>query len=198
LALSIIFRPRIASAQWPWIGLAAALAARDAVERIAGVSGTVKWPNDVLIAGRKAAGILLETRHTASCASDGAVVVGIGVNVNNRSAALPEAFRDSAISLLDAAGAVVDRNELAAATLDAVNAGVGGLPDTVDALRERWRSTSASFGTMVAVSTPGGLVEGIDDGLDSQGRLIVRTRGGARTVHTGEVLLCRTATPLAN
>jgi biotin-(acetyl-CoA carboxylase) ligase len=67
----------------------------------------------------------------------------------------------------------------------------------VEALRDRWRSTSATFGAMVSVSTPGGLVEGIDDGLDSQGRLIVRTREGERTVHTGEVLLCRTAAPLA-
>jgi BirA family biotin operon repressor/biotin-[acetyl-CoA-carboxylase] ligase len=198
LALSIIFRPRFGSALWPWIGLTAALAVRDAVERVAGVSGAVKWPNDVLVAGRKVAGILLETRHAASHGSDGAIVVGIGVNVNNRSAALPKAFRDTAITLLDASGTVTDRNNLAAATLDAVNAAIGGLPDTVEDLRGRWRSSSATFGAMVAVSTPGGLVEGIDDGLDSQGRLIVRTREGERTVHTGEVLLCRTAAPLAN
>jgi BirA family biotin operon repressor/biotin-[acetyl-CoA-carboxylase] ligase len=198
LALSIIFRPTIGRALWPWFGLAAALAVRDAVERVAGISGAVKWPNDVLIAGRKVAGILLETRHTVSPASDGAIVVGIGINVNNRSATLPKAFRNAAISLLDASGTVIDRNELTAATLDAVNAGISGLPDTVEALRDRWRSTSATFGAMVAVSTPGGLVEGIDDGLDSQGRLVVRTREGERTVHTGEVLLCRTAAPLAN
>ncbi|MFZ5877645.1 MAG: biotin--[acetyl-CoA-carboxylase] ligase [Nitrospirota bacterium] len=196
LAMSIIFRPRFGSALWPWLGLAAALAVRDAISRVPGISGAVKWPNDVVIAGRKVAGILLETRHAGTHASDAAVVIGIGINVNNRAAALPDSFRDSAISLLDASGAVIDRNALAAAVLSAANVEIDGLPGSVETLRDRWRSASATFGAMVSVSTPAGLVEGLDHGLDSQGRLIVRTREGERPVHTGEVLLCRTAAPL--
>jgi BirA family biotin operon repressor/biotin-[acetyl-CoA-carboxylase] ligase len=198
LALSVIYRPCFGNELWPWIGLTAALAVRDAVQRVAGISSAVKWPNDVLIGGRKVAGILLETRLAASHAPDQAVVVGIGMNINNRSAALPEAFRESAISLLDASGAVTDRNDLAAATLNALNLGIEGLPDSIEILRDGWRAASATFGAMVAISTADGLVEGIDHGLDSLGRLMVRTREGERTVHTGDVLLCRTAAPLAN
>lgn len=198
LALSVIIRPRFGNALWPWIGLAAAFAVRDAVERISGLCATVKWPNDILIGGRKIAGILLETRHAASEASEGAVVVGIGINVNNRAAAFPEAFRDTATSVFDASGTVTDRHVLAAAILNALRNGVDGLPETIETLRARWQTAGATVGAMVAVSTPGGMVEGIDRGLDPHGRLIVQTRDGERTVHTGEVLLCRTAAPLAN
>lgn len=197
LALSVIFRPGFTNDLWPWLGLAAALATRDAIERVTGIPGLVKWPNDVLINGRKAAGILLETRHVAVSDAESAVVIGIGINVNNRAAAFPEAFRDTATSLLDASGTVTDRNILAAVILNELHLAVDGLPGGIEAMRTRWRSTSATFGAMVAISTPGGLVEGIDHGLDPQGRLIVRTRDGERTVHTGEVLLCRTAAPLA-
>ncbi|MFZ5861625.1 MAG: biotin--[acetyl-CoA-carboxylase] ligase [Nitrospirota bacterium] len=195
LAISIIVRPRVAADARPWVGLAAALATRDAIEHVTGMSGLVKWPNDVLISGRKVAGILLETRHGAVSDAASAVVIGIGVNVNNRAAAFPESFRDTATSLLDASGTVTDRQRLAAAILNEVHQVSGELPHGIETLRARWRSASATFGAMVAVSTPGGLVEGIDHGLDPQGRLIVRTRDGERAIHTGEVLLCRTLAP---
>jgi BirA family biotin operon repressor/biotin-[acetyl-CoA-carboxylase] ligase len=195
LALSVIVRPRFGSDGWAWIGLAAALAVRDAIERVTGLSGAVKWPNDVLIAGRKVAGILMETRHAVSDASKGAVVVGIGVNVNNRAAAFPHAFRETAISLLDASGTVTDRNDLAAAVLNGLGAAIDKLPGAVEEFQDRWRAASATFGTMVSVSTPAGAVEGVDHGLDAHGRLTVHTRDGQKFVHTGEVLLCRTAAP---
>jgi BirA family biotin operon repressor/biotin-[acetyl-CoA-carboxylase] ligase len=181
IALSVIVRPRSGPEWWPWIGLAAAVATRDAVERVSGAAGRVKWPNDVLLNGRKVAGVLTETRWHPVDAERRAVVVGIGVNVNNRAAALPESFAATATSILDATGTITDRNVLVAEILNGLARELHGLPQTADALRSRWNAASATAGSQVAVSTPAGLIEGVDDGLDQLGRLIVRHATDAPT-----------------
>lgn len=196
IALSVLIRPSSGPEWWPWIGLAAAVATRDAIEQVAGVDGRVKWPNDVLIGGRKIAGVLTETRWHPVRSERRAVVAGIGVNVNNRAAALPESYAGAATSIMDIAGTITDRNILVAEILNRLTREIDGLPQHSDELRSRWTAVSATVACQVAVSTPTGLLEGVDAGLDSLGRLIVRTRDGrAHAVHTGEVLLVRTASP---
>ncbi|MEW6683579.1 MAG: biotin--[acetyl-CoA-carboxylase] ligase [Nitrospirota bacterium] len=196
IALSAIIRPSSGPEWWPWIGLVAAVATRDAVERVSGAVGRLKWPNDILLNGRKVAGVLTETRWHPLQTERRAVVVGIGVNVNNRAATLPESFAASATSILDATGTIIDRSVLVAEMLNGLATELDGLPHSADALRSRWTAASATAGSRVAVSTPTGLIEGVDDGLDSLGRLIIRTRDGrTHAVHTGEVLLLRTMSP---
>jgi BirA family biotin operon repressor/biotin-[acetyl-CoA-carboxylase] ligase len=198
IALSVIVRPHSGPEWWPWIGLAAAIATRDAIECVTGVIGRVKWPNDVLISGRKVAGVLTETRWHPVQRTRRAVVVGVGVNVNNRAAALPESYAAAATSILDVTGTITDRNALAAAILNGLARDIDGLPPTTGELRTRWTAASATRGGHVSVSTPTGLLEGVDEGLDSSGRLIVRTRDGcAHAIHTGDVLMLRTVSPPA-
>lgn len=198
IALSAIVRPGSGPEWWPWIGLVAALAIREAIEHVCGLAARVKWPNDVLLNGRKVAGVLTEMRWHPLHIEQRAVIVGIGVNVNNRAAALPESFAPSATSILDATGVVMDRSLLAAAILNRLTREINDLPHSANALRSRWTAASATAGGQVTVSTPTGLLEGADEGLDPLGRLIVRTRDGrVCAVHTGEVLLLRTASPPA-
>lgn len=195
LALSVILRPSAELDRVPWIGLAAAVATVDAIQAVTGLQCRVKWPNDVLIAQKKVAGILTEWRFKTGSAPP-AVVVGIGINVNNRAAALPTDVRALATSLLDATGRTIDRNQLAAALLDALARWVGTLKDGVEAVSERWTLASATLGQPLAVLTPDGVIEGVDRGLDPTGCLILEQRDGARrAIHSGEVLLCRTAVP---
>jgi biotin-(acetyl-CoA carboxylase) ligase len=116
--------------------------------------------------------------------------------VNNRAAALPESYATAATSILDVTGTITDRSALAAEILNGLADEIDGLPRHSDELRSRWVAVSATIASQVAVSTPTGLLEGLDDGLDSLGRLIVRTRDGrAHAIHTGEVLLLRTVSP---
>ncbi len=198
IALSVVVRPTSGPDWWPWIGLATAVATQDAIERIAGVIARVKWPNDVLIGGRKVAGVLTETRWHPVRAGHRAVVVGVGVNVNNRAAALPESYAATAASILDVTGTITDRNALVAEILNGLAREIDGLPQRSDELRSRWMAVSATTASQVTVSTPAGLLEGVDDGLGPLSQLIVRTREGrAHLVHTGEVLLLRTVSPPA-
>jgi biotin-(acetyl-CoA carboxylase) ligase len=93
---------------------------------------------------------------------------------------------------------VTDRNVLVAEILNGFARDIDGLPQASGELRTRWIAASATVGGQVAVSTPTGLLEGVDNGLDSLGQLVVRTRDGhTHIVHTGEVLLLRTVSPPA-
>ncbi|MBB81292.1 MAG: biotin--[acetyl-CoA-carboxylase] ligase [Roseibacillus sp.] len=101
LAFSLVLCPRWERRYWGWLSLGAALAVCSGGPEALGLAPSIKWPNDVLLEGRKVCGILIETR--GSCA-----VVGIGLNVNE-SALSPEL---EAVSLCQLLGREVDREQL--------------------------------------------------------------------------------------
>ncbi len=122
LLFSIVLEPGVPSDRLPELSLVAGAAVAEALAERAGVGTTVKHPNDVLIAGRKVAGILAES-------ADGRVVLGIGVNVTQSRDELPV---ETATSLA-LEGATVDRAELLAAILERLEARYDGwvsAPDT--------------------------------------------------------------------
>jgi len=107
---SVLLRPALETARLPELTVLAARAVADAIAAETGLEPAVKHPNDVLVGGRKVAGVLGEAR-------DGIVVVGIGVNVNIPADAMPEGTRLPATSLLIETGGHADRAVLLAAVL---------------------------------------------------------------------------------
>lgn len=110
LLCSVQLRPPVEPAQLPELSLVAGAAVAEAIEELTGLVPALKFPNDVLLDGRKVAGVLAE-------AKDGRVVVGIGVNVNQLAAELPEATATPATSLRMQTGAEQDRARLLALVL---------------------------------------------------------------------------------
>jgi BirA family transcriptional regulator, biotin operon repressor / biotin---[acetyl-CoA-carboxylase] ligase len=108
---SIALRPDVPTANLAELSLVAGRACAQALAEVAEVVPTVKWPNDVLIDGRKVAGILAEAR-------EGRVVLGIGINVHQTADQLPERGEHPATSLLLETGRRVQRAELLASLLD--------------------------------------------------------------------------------
>ena len=111
LLFSLLLEPPVATAQLPQLTLVAGQACAEAIAHVTGLVPEIKLPNDVLIGGRKAAGILAEAR-------EGRVVLGIGVNVNVPAANLPQDVDTPATSLLVETGSEVDRVELLVELLD--------------------------------------------------------------------------------
>jgi BirA family transcriptional regulator, biotin operon repressor / biotin---[acetyl-CoA-carboxylase] ligase len=111
LLVSVLLRPDVEPARLPDLSLVAGRACAEALAEVAGLETEVKFPNDVLVRGRKVAGILAE-------ASEGRVVLGIGVNVSQAAGELPAEPRTPATSLLLETGRAVDRAELLVALLD--------------------------------------------------------------------------------
>ena len=108
---SIVLRPDVPTARLAELSVVAGRACAAAIAELTGLEPTVKWPNDVLVAGRKVAGILAEAR-------EGRVVLGVGINVAQREGELPERAEHPATSLLLETGTVLSRAELLAAFLD--------------------------------------------------------------------------------
>lgn len=111
LLVSVQLRPDVPGSHLPELSLVAGGAVAEAIEAMAGVAPTVKFPNDVLVGGRKVAGVLAEAR-------DGRVVLGVGVNVNVPERELPTDVETPATSLAAAAGRELDRAELLAELLE--------------------------------------------------------------------------------
>lgn len=185
--LSVLLRPAMAPAEVLLLTLAAGLAARAAVQHVTGHDADLRWPNDLLLEGKKFCGILAEMHAEATRVRY--VVLGVGVNVNHEH--LPADLRATATSLRLATGRVWSRVELAAALLKALDREYRALVADSAAARESVlrrfvESSSYARGKAVRVEENGGF-EGITDGLDAHGFLKVRTEQGWRTVLSGGV-----------
>ncbi len=186
LLFSIVLRAPVAPARVPPLALVAGLAVRDAVAKAApGARVTVKWPNDVLIEGRKVAGILVESMTTGSKVS--AIVVGIGINVHTR--VFPDELRERATSIALHAATPPERAAVLAdclANLDrdamlALHRGLG-------IVHGRLTAADALFGQRIKSE----LGEGVASGIDADGRIKVTFDDGTIVRwSSGEVHLVR-------
>jgi BirA family biotin operon repressor/biotin-[acetyl-CoA-carboxylase] ligase len=184
---SALLRPKLSPTDVIIFSLAAGLAVVDAVHEVTGLWGDLRWPNDVLLKGRKFCGILTELN--AEVTRVRFVVVGVGMNVNNESFA-PE-LREIATSLRMEAGRKFSRVPLVAALLRALDREQAALQGGVGAARasilQRFEEHSSHCrGAAVVVEEDGGY-EGVTRGLDERGFLRVETSAGMRTVLSGGV-----------
>lgn len=180
--LSLLLRPGCHPAEAPRLTLCAAVAVAQALSA-AGVRARIKWPNDVLVEGRKVCGILLELVAREDWIDF--VVVGVGINANNPPPA------EGGISLAEAVGAPVDRAALCRsvlACLDEVYAQfrAGRWPDILD----RWRARCDTLGQAVRVTGTAEVWEGLAVDVDADGALVLALAGGGRRrVLAGDVTL---------
>lgn len=185
---SVVLRPALPPSEALVLALAAGLAVRAAIQQVhARVSADLKWPNDVLIAGKKVCGILTEMNAEATRVRY--VVVGIGINVNQ--ATFPKELESEATSLRLATGSEWSRVELTAALLKSLDREYRLLVEQADArqsiLRRFAEQSSWVQGKQVRVEENGSRVEGTTEGLDERGFLQVRTAQGLQTVLSGTV-----------
>jgi BirA family biotin operon repressor/biotin-[acetyl-CoA-carboxylase] ligase len=186
LYLSLVLRPPIPVASAPQVGLVAGLAvAETAREWAAAVA--IKWPNDVLVGGRKAAGVLTEME-----AEDDRVrfvVLGVGVNLNSTPEDFPAELHDKAISLCSAADAPVDRVRFAGRLLSQLEQRYDlFLRAGFAAIRPLWEGLSCLTGRYVQIEGAGEHCAGVVSGLDGEGALRLRQPGGQEIrVVTGDV-----------
>jgi BirA family transcriptional regulator, biotin operon repressor / biotin---[acetyl-CoA-carboxylase] ligase len=184
---SAVLRPALPPSEALILSLAAGLAMHAAIKAIDPAVGLdLKWPNDLLIHGKKIAGILTEMNSEATRVRY--IVVGIGINVNQ--ASFPSELQRTATSLRLATGTEWSRVELCAALLKSLNREYRDLlqkPGAHDSILRRFQEHSSSArACQVQVDENGGF-EGVTEGLDQRGFLQVRTAHGVRTVLSGTV-----------
>ncbi len=175
LYASVVLRPGLSSDALPLLTLALGLAAADAISNAAGLQPDLRWPNDLMLGGKKTAGILVQLQ-------DAAAIAGIGINVNH--AAFPEELAAEATSLRIATGRRQSREDLLVCLLESVDRFVRMLAEGGrQAILELFASCSSyASGKRVRVSQAEGVLEGTTAGLDPSGFLIVRRDDGSETL----------------
>ncbi len=153
LYMSVLLRPECAAERIPTLTPCAALAVCGALESFCGVSTEIKWPNDVLVGGKKLCGILTE----GVAGADGrlAAVVGIGINVNTRSADFPEELRESVCTMLDLTGRETDVAGLARAVRDELETVYGRWSAGDALLVDEYRALCVNIGRDICVLRDG-------------------------------------------
>ena len=190
LWLTVILRPHWDVGAVGLLGLATALAAAEAVEKETGARIQLRWPNDLMLGGRKVGGVLIETELDGRIVA--AALVSIGVNVNFALGELPEEARGSATTVLEATGKLHPLPQLATRLLETLEGGLGAVTDDPQALETLWRARDALRGKQVCVEVAGKMLRGRAAGVDRQGRLLLATSLLGRTaLATGEVTLVR-------
>lgn len=178
LYYSAIVRPNLPEEAFPCLTFAAAMAVCDACRAFAPET-VVKWPNDLILYGRKIAGILLEKEG-------GAAVIGIGVNARQRREDFPEELREKAGSLEMLTGKPVSLSALENALTKAL--GVRIAQAERGQWRDDYRALCATLGAQVRVVAADETFEGVAEEMDETGALLVRAASGAlRRVLAGDV-----------
>jgi len=183
---SALLRPPVSPAETLPLSLAAGLAVAAAVEEATGMKSDLRWPNDLLLEGKKFCGILTEMNAEATRVRY--AVVGVGINVNQ--AGFAGELAGIATSLRMAGGREWSRLELAAALLKSLDAAYRGLIErgAADVIARFEQQSSYAKGKRVRVMTDGEAdYEGVTDGLDARGFLQVKTAESVRTVLSGGV-----------
>ncbi len=183
LYTSVVLRPSPQVARL--LTLAAGVAIAEGVERAAGLSAQLKWPNDIYIGGRKLAGILAEAGSSRGGIQH--VVLGFGINV--LPAAYPADVAARATSLEGELGRPLDRGLVLAECLAALSAWYAVLgTGRAGAIVAEWRRRAvATFGRAVEWDEAGAVHVGVAEGIDEDGALRVRTKTGVSRVVAGEV-----------
>ena len=175
--MSVIIRPEIPPTKAPQLTLVAAVAVTRAIEDIAQVRPEIKWPNDLLINGKKCTGILTELQ--ADIDRVHSIILGIGVNVNQLPSDFPEEIQSIATSIQMVTGKPVDRAELVARILHHLeNYTDLYVQHGFEPLKILWESYSCTLGKRIKATMIHQQIEGVALGITNEGILQVKTDDG--------------------
>lgn len=172
----------------PWLTLIAAIASADALKPFC--YPDLKWPNDLLVNGRKIGGILCE--YIPDATPSPAVIVGIGLNVHQEAEDFPEDIREIATSVAREGGGEPARTEIIHKLVEGLdNEYEEFLRSGPGSLVERWTERSRMFGKKVSVHQGPEVFTGIAKRLDAIGHLVVEVEGKEIAFSAGEVTLSK-------
>ena len=184
--MTILLHPDVLPTKAPQLTLVMAMAVAEGIRKVTGLETKIKWPNDIIVHGRKVCGILTEMSTEIDYINY--VVIGVGINVNQET--FPEEIRDTATSLKIETGSSVRRSVLIATIMECFEQFYEVFMTTEDlsGLQERYNAMLVNLGREVRVLEPGNEYEAHALGINRTGELIVRTPDGQeKEIYAGEV-----------
>jgi len=188
LYFSLLLRPALAPVHAPQITLMAAVALADTVAAFVAEPPAIKWPNDILLQGKKLAGILTESSCDAKRIEF--VILGIGVNLNFPRERMPESIRDRATSLMEVGGKSFSREKFLRRLIQDLDRCYGVLEALgFAAIAPRWEAYFALRGRRVRVEMVDEALSGTATGIDGDGALLLEAEDGVlHRVLAGDVI----------
>ena len=189
LWFSVLLRPNLRPQETTQLTVISATALRRAIKTVTGLNAEIKWPNDLLLRGKKVAGILTELSAEVDRVRH--IIIGIGVDVNQDANEFPGELRQIATSLKLEAGEEISRAELATEVLRELDADyaricAGKFPKVAD----EWEAACVTIGKNVTVHVGDRKFRGRAESLDDDGALLVRTEHGhLERIIGGDVIL---------
>jgi BirA family biotin operon repressor/biotin-[acetyl-CoA-carboxylase] ligase len=189
LYCSVILRPPILPVRAAQLTFLSVVATARAIEAVTPLRPSIKWPNDLLLNGKKVAGLLNEM--SAETEKVNFIVLGIGVNINMDHEQFPDDLRHPATSLFLEAGKPVRRLDLVRTLLEALDALYDSyLLNGYGPVREEWLTRCTFLGRRIRVNFQDNELQGTAEGIDEEGALLVRTPdGGLERVLAGDVTI---------
>ena len=191
LYFSMILKPDFPPSEAPFITLASAVAVASVLRTWKGIPAEIKWPNDIMVKGKKVGGILTEMK-TSGKELD-LLVVGIGLNVNMALDDLPEDIRSATTTLEIEKGAPSDRVGLLGGMLAGLdNAYKNLLNGNKRALINGWLSLNCTIGNRIMVKDRDRTITGVAENIGQNGELIIKLEsGGTEVVNAGDVTILK-------
>ncbi|WP_199614921.1 biotin--[acetyl-CoA-carboxylase] ligase [Paenibacillus alkalitolerans] len=186
--MSFIIKPGLPFKRAPHMTLLISVALCRAIRRTAELDARIKWPNDIMIGGRKTSGILVESIAEADTVT--AMIAGVGVSVNLEKEQFPEELRSKATSLkIERGGRAVSRERLIAEFFDQFETLYElYLAEGFAPIRNLWEALTCTLGAAVSVQTAHGPVTGRAEGITEDGALLVKSEDGqSYTLYSGDL-----------
>jgi BirA family biotin operon repressor/biotin-[acetyl-CoA-carboxylase] ligase len=191
LYFTVLLRPPLLSRKASILTLVTAVAVTTAIRDYTGLDAEIKWPNDILINGKKTGGILIEMKSDKNLLY--LLAIGTGVNVNMSMDALPEDIRPFTTSLKEECGKFIDKITLLSQVLAEMEKHYKILLNgNKRALINEWLSLNCTIGNKVKIQNQDNIMSGIAEGIDENGQLIVKlTSGENKIVCAGDVTILK-------
>lgn len=186
--MSLILRPDVPLQKTPQLTLLSAVAVVQAIEAFTGVQAAIKWPNDLMIHGKKAVGILTELQAEEDRVRS--VILGIGINVNQQETDFPGELQDIATSLSMEAGEKIDRAGLIQEILLTFEKRYQDyLNHSFTPIKLLWESYAVGLGNELRARTLQGTFYGKSLGIDDEGVLLLETKDGIKKIYSADIEL---------
>ena len=187
LTFSVIIKPKISQNRIGIVSLYAGLSVAEAIDEIIKLHPSCKWPNDVLLDGKKVCGILSEAVFKGNVLES--IVIGIGINVNQSD--FPRELQRTATSLFLSSGEEFDRFKILASVLERLERNYALIQSgELNKVLEKWKGRTNMFGKEITINQNGHKVAGIAERIDDDGGLILCTNKGEEKFLAGDVALC--------
>ena len=188
--LSVVLKPAVPTVTSTMLPFVAAIAVCDAIREATNLAATLKWPNDVMVAGKKVAGILLDLSAEAETVNYAVIGIGINANVDASKLKMDRERRPAVTSLMDELGHDVNRLQLTKLLLEKIELFYLVLEKNGPAaIVAEWRKRSDMIGKKVDVIQQGARYDGVAADVNDDGSLRIRTARGDMNVTSGDVLV---------